>query len=475
LGLKTITKFDKLLIKFQNSENSDLNEVLKDKRMLNGRQKSQEFVDKFENFIQTFDPKPSHYKLSNAPKSKYIDSEFNTKPIKMYKEFANQLKFKPILKANSYENRNNINEHILNSCNYDYFKKKFREKNIGFSVPSTDLCDKCETYSSHSSDNQDCDCLICLNYEKHCENYRKTRVLNIDKNLSNIELNTIVLNGVSIVFMKVTPVPVLKNKNSYFSKKITVYNQTFCQLGSDRKSFCLISHDVEIRKTANEFVNFILQFIISEFCSEYKNLINWFDNCCAQSKNWLLFTSFISIINDPSIKLENITFKYLEVGHTFMAADALHGNISQKIKEEKYIFSPIHFIPHVQNSRKSVFVKYLTFRDILILEKNYNNKKPFAISDVKMCQFRKNSYNIHIKTDYDEDFKLFDILEPNFKNLIIESKNYLNSLSKLSKPRGITQHKFKELQKATKNLEPIYKSFYDNLFINDDIEEKVEE
>ncbi len=59
MGLKTITKVDKLLIKFQNSENSDLNEVLKDKRMLNGRQKSQEFVDKFENFIQTFDPKYS--------------------------------------------------------------------------------------------------------------------------------------------------------------------------------------------------------------------------------------------------------------------------------------------------------------------------------------------------------------------------------------------------------------------------------
>jgi hypothetical protein len=465
LGLKTATKVEKLLKKFQNSENSNLNEVLKDKRILNGRRKSQEFVNRIESFIESFDPKPSHYKLSNAPKRKYIDSE--------YINFANQMNFKPILKANSVENRNNINEHILNSCNYDYFIKKFREKNIGFSVPSTDLCDKCETYISHSSANLDCDCLVCVNYEKHCENYRKARnLINIDKNLSNIDLNTIVLNG---DLMKVIPVPVLKNKNSNFSEKITVYNQTFCQLGSDKKSFCLVSHDAEIRKTANEFVNFILQFIMSEFCSEFKNLIIWFDNCCAQNKNYLLFTSFISIINDPSVKLENITFKYLEVGHTYMAADSLHGNISQKIKEEKYIFSPIHFISHVQNSRKNVFVKYLTYRDILIFQNHYNNKKNFAINNVKMCQFRKNSYNIHIKTDYDEDFKSFDILERNFKNSIIESKNYLNSLLKLSKPRGVSQHKYNELQKATKNLEPIYKSFYDNLFINDEFEEKDEE
>ncbi len=72
---------------------------------------------------------------------------------------------------------------------------------------------------------------------------------------------------------------------------------------------------------------------------------------------------------------------YLEVGHTLMAADALHGNISQKIKEEKYIFSAIHLISNVQNSRKDVFVKCLTFRDILIFENNYNNKKAFAISN----------------------------------------------------------------------------------------------
>jgi hypothetical protein len=53
--------------------------------------------------------------------------------------------------------------------------------------------------------------------------------------------------------------------------------------------------------------------------------------------------------------------------------------------------------------------------------------------------------------------------------------NWIKKLLEFTVKTFKTQHNFKELQKATKNLEPIYKSFYDNLFINDDIEEKVEE
>ncbi len=96
LSLKTFIKINKLLKKLEISQNFDLNELLKDKRLLNGRRKSQEFVGKFESFIESYDPKPSHYRLSNAPKRKYIDSENNTKLIKLYKEFVNQMNFKPI-------------------------------------------------------------------------------------------------------------------------------------------------------------------------------------------------------------------------------------------------------------------------------------------------------------------------------------------------------------------------------------------
>jgi hypothetical protein len=72
-------------------------------------------------------------------------------------------------------------------------------------------------------------------------NYGKApNLMNIDKDLANNEWDIIVLNW---DLMKVIPVLVLRNKNSNFSQKLTVYKQTFCKLGSDNKSFCLIADE----------------------------------------------------------------------------------------------------------------------------------------------------------------------------------------------------------------------------------------
>jgi hypothetical protein len=47
--------------------------------------------------------------------------------------------------------------------------------------------------------------------------------------------------------MRVIPIPILKTKSSNFYEKLMVYNQTFCELGSDSKAFCVISHEAEIK------------------------------------------------------------------------------------------------------------------------------------------------------------------------------------------------------------------------------------
>jgi hypothetical protein len=149
--------------------------------------------------------------------------------------------------------------------------------------------------------------------------------------LSKCDKNTLV---VTADMMRVIPIPILSLRNSNFSEKITVYNQTYCELGENTKAYCIISHEAEIRKTLNEFINFILDFIKSHMCENVKNLIIWTDNCSSQNKNWRLYSSLIMIINDSSVKLKNLSLKYLECGHTFMSSDALHGVISQKLNRD---------------------------------------------------------------------------------------------------------------------------------------------
>jgi hypothetical protein len=137
-----------------------------------------------------------------------------------------------------------------------------------------------------------------------------------------------------------------------------------------------------------------------------------------------------------------------------MSSDALHGVISRKIKQEKYIYSVLHFINQVENYRKNIYVKELTHENILIFNNNckQNVSKLFPISEVRQIQIRKNCYEINIKLDDDNHFSSFDILNANFKELLNNFQSILESLPKQSMPREITQHKFNTIKKLTENL-----------------------
>jgi hypothetical protein len=105
-----------------------------------------------------------------------------------------------------------------------------------------------------------------------------------------------------------------------------------------------------------------------------------------------------------------------------MSCDGLHGNISQQINVEKYLYTPQDFIEKIQTSRSNVFTKYLTHKNILIFNHNFKSKA-FLIREVKQAQFRKGSHNIYIKTDFDEELRNFDIIDSNFKESLIQSNN----------------------------------------------------
>jgi hypothetical protein len=53
--------------------------------------------------------------------------------------------------------------------------------------------------------------------------------------------------------------PIIKVKNNYFNEKLTLYNQTFSELGQKSHAFCYLSFDGEVGKSANEFVNYYLK------------------------------------------------------------------------------------------------------------------------------------------------------------------------------------------------------------------------
>ena len=65
-------------------------------------------------------------------------------------------------------------------------------------------------------------------------------------------------------------------------------------------------------------------------CSHF---VFWADNCSGQNKNWTLFSNLALAVNEDSGP-ESVTIKFLTTGHTFFAADGIHGKIEQAIRKK---------------------------------------------------------------------------------------------------------------------------------------------
>jgi hypothetical protein len=256
-------------------------------------------------------------------------------PTRLYKEFA---------KIKGFESRFNKNETLINNknplriemCNFLYFDKIRKQLNIGFKQPTNDKCYKCTIHDLNEVEKELCECDICINYNKHIENFTDSRnSMHSDSSYAKNESNLIV---VTLDAQKTISMPVLPlGTESYFSAKISAYNQTFCEIGENGKAFCFLLNDTQTDKKSREYTNIVLKFLKTDFCKTAQFVIFWSDNCYKENKNWLLFSNLIKIVNDSTVNQQKITFKYLESGHTYMSCDSLHAKISEKFKKEKVI------------------------------------------------------------------------------------------------------------------------------------------
>lgn len=118
-------------------------------------------------------------------------------------------------------------------------------------------------------------------------------------------------------------------KESYFTSRLVVFNETFAGLKRDSaiQNYCSMRHEAVAGRNRQNIVDSILRVIEQE--RDIKEFIFWADNCTAQNKNWILYTAFVIIVNENAGP-DSITIRYLTKGHTHMSADGIHGNIEKK-------------------------------------------------------------------------------------------------------------------------------------------------
>ncbi|CAH2010131.1 unnamed protein product [Acanthoscelides obtectus] len=298
--------------------------------------------------INSFNPVVSHYNLKHTPNRRFLPPDLTIKY--MWQDFCN-----------------------LQKISYDLYRRIFEKQNIGFKKPSQDECAQCLKHKVHII--RQCDassCKICCQFENHKKSYTEARQhYENDSNQEVMQDEKVY----AVDMQKVLLLPKMSTKESFFVSRLVVFNETFASLHKDGNIF-VMWHEAIRGRSATDVASAYYN-VIKNSDNVTKKFTFWVDNCSAQNKNWTLYSAFATFVNcewGP----EEITLKYFEPGHSFMAADSEVEFLKKKV-DLKF---PIHpfveplgvnsekretilkkLVPSFKDERKKLFWQFLPSND----------------------------------------------------------------------------------------------------------------
>ncbi|KAL4720212.1 hypothetical protein ACJJTC_018658 [Scirpophaga incertulas] len=250
----------------------------------------------------------------------------------------------------------------------------------------------------------------------------------MDEDVKNIDPNT---KFFTAYMQKVILMPKLTVKECFFSRKLVLFNETFVSPGKNQPAYCILWHEGESGRNAYN----------------------------------------VASAKFSKLNIKTIRIVYLEPGHTYMAADAVHANISMKLAQNKNIYDKNDFTQKIKESRKNLDVLEITHQDMIIFKDDFKRvfPKEFKITSLKIVEFRKGFQSIFLKKSYDDEtFKEFPALKPEVQTLFQEEKEDLfKSLKRETEPRGIRLAKKQELLKLCPCMPASRRRFFENLTVNE--------
>ncbi|XP_050497594.1 uncharacterized protein LOC126882239 [Diabrotica virgifera virgifera] len=393
-----------------------------------------------ETHINSFHPCVSHYRRYNAPKVKYLPRELTLKL--MFDDFKSK---------------------YPNFCAIESYRKVLKSMNISFCLPKSDKCSDCQILELKLSENPE-DISIQEEYNLHklkvaqsTSAYKNDSEKYSSPNYSGSEIKIVSMDLQKVLLLPVMP----QFKDAFFVSKLVVFNLTFASLGKRGESVCVVWHEGLGDRSGSSIIDAIYCFINKH--RDTKKFIIWSDNCTAQNKNYILYTSLIQIVNQVNGP-DEITIKYLTKGHTHMSADGVHGNIESNIRKKNiYDFDDLKIA--IEQSRAGLLVIEPTLgnkwqKKKRSVRKNNETEDPlngFYLKDLVEVKFVKTKRTLFYKKDFNEaDYEIIDFLQKKFDEKKPIERDY--------RIRGIESHKKKEIIQKLLPLMPMNRrKFWEDL------------
>ena len=199
------------------------------------------------------------------------------------------------------------------------------------------------------------------------------------------------------------------------------------------------------------------------FVDSAVDLIVWADNCTAQQKNYLFFTTLIQAVNH--FRFKKITIKFLKRGHTAMKSDSVHAGIEREVRKRSNVYDFESFIDVVEQANsgfnKVLVMKVEHFKDFAngMRQRKPEDGHPPIAHFVKV-EARKGSRSIFYALDHeDEIFVEMDLLREGIS--LIPPSSHISQ-------KGVSQGRKHDILKNCCPLMPEeYRKFWNELSISE--------
>ncbi|XP_054091175.1 uncharacterized protein LOC128922870 [Zeugodacus cucurbitae] len=279
-----------------------------DKRGQHGHQRKldEETVALIKQHIELIPAVESHYTRAKS-QVLYLASDLTIS--KMYDLFK-ELHPDAIIKENVYRR--------IFCMNYNY----------SFHRPKKDTCLTCERYKNAEDKDS-----FQKSDDEHILNKTKARTnKQTDKESTKSNSNLKVL---TFDLQSVLTTPCSNVSTMYYSRKFATYNNTFYDIANG-EGYCFLWDEDQGQRGSDEIGTTIWN-MMNSLDESVTDVILYSDCCGGQNRNRFIATLLIYINN--TLKLNSITIKYLQSGHTQMEADSMHSAI-ERAKRSICVYSP---------------------------------------------------------------------------------------------------------------------------------------
>nr|CAI5849885.1 unnamed protein product [Callosobruchus analis] len=191
-----------------------------------------------------------------------------------------------------------------------------------------------------------------------------------------------------------------------------------------------------------------------------------------RSMHFFGFFVYEYIVNSSEVALVNLTIKFFEPGHTFMAADSFHHQVELSLKRKKKVYDFDDFCEVVERANservdviKMQITQFFSFTDYTSKYKLQKLDARIYLKDMVCIHFKRGNHFFSYKTEIENEF---------IDSKDIFMKKYVNGT--LTKPqarnicRGVSlDRKNNLISKLKKHIPENRMKFWEDLPISEDV------